>query len=70
MPSSRADALAKAQVLWGDATVVNRVPDWIDAVASDDIRRVAAKYLVAANRVAIDRVPAAVAAPSAAPEQK
>ena len=67
---SRADALAKAQVLWGDATVVNRVPGWIDAVASDDIRRVAAKYLVAANRVAIDRVPAAVAAPSAAPEQK
>ncbi|HNR92723.1 MAG TPA: pitrilysin family protein [Dokdonella sp.] len=58
---SRADALAKAQVLWGDANAVNRVPGWIDAVTTDDVKRVAAKYLVAANRVAIDRVPVAAA---------
>jgi zinc protease len=55
----RADALAKAQTLWGDANVVNRVPGWIDAVTAADLQRVAAKYLVPANRVAIDRVPAA-----------
>ena len=58
----RADALAKAQVLWGDATVLNRVPDWINAVTAADLGRVAAKYLVPANRVAIDRVPVAPAA--------
>ncbi len=59
---SRADALAKAQLLWGDATTLNRVPDWIDAVKSADLQRVAAKYLVASNRVAIDRIPAPAAA--------
>lgn len=61
---SRANELAKAQVLWRDANAVNRVPGWIDAVTADDVKRVAAKYLVAANRVAIDRVPAAAAAPA------
>lgn len=55
---SRADALAKAQMLWGDANVLNHVPGWIEAVQSTDLQRVAAKYLVPANRVAIDRVPA------------
>ncbi len=58
---SRADALAKAQVLWGDAKAINRVPGWIDAVDAEDLKRVAAKYLVPANRVAIDRVPAPAA---------
>ncbi len=65
---SRADALAKAQVLWGDANALNRVPGWIDAVKPADLQRVAAKYLVRKNRVAIDRVPAPAA--SAAPESK
>ena len=59
----RADALAKAQVLWSDANVINRVPGWIDAVTAADLQRVAATYLVPANRVAIDRVPAAAATP-------
>ena len=65
---SRADALAKAQVLWGDANVLNRVPAWIDAVKPEDLKRVAGKYLVPANRVAIDRVPAPAAAANPNPK--
>ena len=50
----RADTLAKLQVLWGDATVANQVPDWIDAVASADLQRVAGIYLTSSNRSVID----------------
>jgi len=57
---SRADDLAKFQALWGDAHVANQVPGWIEAVSSDDLKRVAAKYLTAANRTVIDRKPAAM----------
>ncbi len=57
---SRADTLAKLQTLWGDANVVNEIPGWIEAVGSGDVRRVAAKYLTAANRTVIDRKPAAM----------
>jgi predicted Zn-dependent peptidase len=69
---SRADALAKAQALWGDAETLNRIPGWIDAVTSADLQRVAKTYLTTPNRVVIDRVPAAMAAAkqSAAAEQK
>jgi predicted Zn-dependent peptidase len=59
---SRADALAKAQALWGDAEVLNRIPGWIDAVTVADLQRVAKTYLTTPNRVVIDRVPAAMAA--------
>lgn len=64
----RADKLARLQTLWGDAKVANRIPGWIDAVASDDVKRVAATYLTAANRTVIDRKPAAMlqTAPAAA----
>ena len=62
----RADTLAKFQALWGDAKVANQVPGWIDAVTSDDLKRVAAKYLTAANRTVIDRKPAAMLAGDAA----
>lgn len=58
---SRADELAKAQLLWGDAETLNRVPQWVQAVTVADIQRVAKKYLTDANRVVIDRVPAAMA---------
>jgi predicted Zn-dependent peptidase len=58
----RADTLAKLQTLWGDANVANRMPGWIDAVTSDDIKRVARTYLTDANRSVIVRRPAAVAA--------
>ena len=62
---SRADTLAKYQALWGDAKIANKVPGWIEAVTSDDLKRVAAKYLVAANRTVIDRKPAAMLATDA-----
>ncbi len=63
----RADMLARLQALWGDAGVVNRVPDWIDAVTADELKRVAGIYLTPANRAVIDRRPAPVAAPAAPP---
>ena len=59
---SRADALAKAQALWGDAGMLNQIPGWIDAVTSADLQRVVGSYLTKQNRVVIDRVPAAMAA--------
>ncbi len=64
---SRADMLARLQVLWGDANVVSRVPEWIDGVSSAQMQRVAATYLTRANRSVIDRRPApsAPAAPAA-----
>lgn len=66
----RADRLARLQALWGDAGVVRRVPQWIEAVSDADLRRVVATYLVPANRSVIDRRPVAAAvavAPAAAP---
>jgi predicted Zn-dependent peptidase len=68
---NRADTMAKLQTIWGDANVVNKVPGWIEAVTSADIQRVAATYLVPANRAVIDRrpvakAPAAPATPSPA----
>lgn len=56
---SRADTMAKLQTIWGDANVVNQVPGWIEGVTSADIQRVAAAYLVPANRTVIDRKPVA-----------
>ncbi len=62
---SRADTLAKYQALWGNAKVANQVPGWIQAVTSDDLKRVAGKYLTVANRTVIDRKPAAMLATDA-----
>jgi zinc protease len=62
----RADSLAKLQALWGDATVVNRIPGLIDAVTSSEVQRVAAKYLTKANRSVIDRRPVAMMPPAPA----
>jgi predicted Zn-dependent peptidase len=64
---NRADTLAKMQTLWGDANVVNKIPSLIEGVTSDDIKRAAATYLVAANRTVIDRKPVAKAAPATPP---
>jgi predicted Zn-dependent peptidase len=38
----RADTLAKLQALWGDAGVVNSIPDRIAAVSGAEVQRVAA----------------------------
>lgn len=62
----RADTLAKLQALWGDATVVNRIPQKIQAVTSEDLQRTARTYLTVANRTVIDRKPAAMLAAPAA----
>lgn len=63
---SRADSLAGFQALWGDAKVANQVPGWIEAVTSNDLKRVAGKYLTVANRTVIDRKPKAMLATEAA----
>ncbi len=62
---NRADTLAKLQTLWGDANVVNKIPDWIEGVSSQDLQRVARTYLVPSNRTTIDRKPAAMIAAEA-----
>jgi predicted Zn-dependent peptidase len=65
---NRADTVAKMQVLWGDANVVNKIPGWIEGVSSEDIQRAVRTYLVPSNRTVIDRKPAAmIAAPAATP---
>jgi len=59
---SRADQIAKAQTIWGDAKVVNQIPDWIEAVQAADVQRVASTYATTPNRTWIDRKPAPAAA--------
>ena len=61
LPINRADALAIAQLLLGDAGALNNIPGQIDAVTAADVKRVAAKYLTTANRTVVDRRPAAAA---------
>ncbi|SFC16811.1 M16 family metallopeptidase [Massilia yuzhufengensis] len=61
---NRADMMAKMQVLWGDANVVNKIPGWIEGVTSEDIQRAVRTYLVPTNRTVIDRKPAAMIAAS------
>jgi zinc protease len=57
---NRADTLAKLQLMWGDADVVNKIPGWIEGVSSADVQRAARTYLTTANRTVIDRKPAAM----------
>jgi zinc protease len=59
----RADAIALAQLLGGNASFVNEIPGKIDAVTVADLKRVAATYLTPANRTWVDRQPAPEAAP-------
>jgi predicted Zn-dependent peptidase len=61
LPLYRADALAVAQLLLGDANRLNTIPPEIEAVTVADLKRVALLYLTAANRTVIDRRPAPAA---------
>jgi predicted Zn-dependent peptidase len=62
LPIDRADALALAQLLMGDAEALAGIPARIDAVTVADLRRVAARYLTVSNRTVVDRRPAGAAA--------
>jgi zinc protease len=61
LPINRADSLALAQLVLGDANALNTIPGQIDAVTVADLQRVAAKYLTVANRTVVDRKPAPAA---------
>src|SRR5439155_95691 len=58
LPIYRADAIALAQLLTGNATFVNEVPEKLEAITSADLQRVASTYLTVANRTVVDRKPA------------
>jgi zinc protease len=60
----RADTLAVAQLLTGDAKEVAAIPARIEGVTSADVQRVATTYLTTANRTVVDRKPAPAAAPA------
>ena len=64
---NRADRLAQLQTVWGDANVVNQIPNWIAGVKSADVQRTAKTYMTVANRSVIDRKPVAPSASVAAP---
>jgi zinc protease len=55
LPINRADVLAVAQLLMGNAAAINDLPGQIDAVTSADLQRVANTYLTVANRTVVDR---------------
>jgi zinc protease len=57
IPIERASALAHATLFDGSPARVNEIPGEIAQVTSDDVSQFAKKYLVAANRTVIDRVP-------------
>jgi predicted Zn-dependent peptidase len=65
-PISRADALAVAQTTTGNAGSINDLPARIRAVTAEEVRRVAAAYVTAANRTVVDRRPAPKSVPSPA----
>jgi predicted Zn-dependent peptidase len=68
LPINRADVLAIAQLLTGSAASINDVPGQIDAVTAADVQRVAATYLIVANRTVVDRKPAPAPAADAKKE--
>jgi predicted Zn-dependent peptidase len=54
LPINRAAALAVAQLLLGGADALNEIPAQVEAVTSQDLQRVAAKYLTVPNRTVVD----------------
>ena len=61
LPLNRATQLAILQLFTGHAEEINTLPARIAAVTSEDLKRVAARYLTVANRTVVDRQPAAAA---------
>jgi predicted Zn-dependent peptidase len=59
LPINRADTIALAQLLLGDANAVNTIPADIESVTSGRPAARGAKYLTAGNRTVVDRKPAA-----------
>jgi len=57
VPVSRASALAHATLFDRNPLRVNEIPNELTRVTSDDIKSFARKYLVAANRTIINRMP-------------
>ena len=57
IPIERASTLSHAVLFDGNADRVSSIPDEINGVTADDIRKFAAKYLVKTNRTIIWRVP-------------
>jgi zinc protease len=68
LPINRADVLAVAQLLMGNAAAINDLPGQLEAVTSADLQRVANTYLTVANRTVVDRKPAP--APAAAAKKE
>jgi len=58
IPINRASALSHAVLFTGNFDSVYQIPDRIAKVTPEEIRGFVAKYLVAANRTIINRVPA------------
>ncbi len=57
-PLDRAEYLGMTELYDGDASLVNSELARYEAVTLDDVRRVAARYLVATNRTVLDVMPA------------
>ncbi len=62
-PLERAEYLAMTELYDGDAALVNSELARYEAVTREDIRRVAARYLTAENRLVLDVIPRPAAAP-------
>ncbi len=57
-PLDRAEYLGMTELYDGDASIVNGELARYEAVTLDDVRRVAARYLVPTNRIVLDVMPA------------
>lgn len=66
-PLARAQFLGMAELYDGDATVVNSELPRYEAVTLSDVRRVAAQYLVAGNRIVLDVLPPPASAGARSP---
>jgi len=53
LPLNRATSLCLAQMFTGDAGSINKLPATIEAVTSEDVKRVAGTYLTAKNRTVV-----------------